>query len=175
MKIDKDDKRFLELALDYSCFSNCNKVNFGAIIVNNKKEILSKGMNFVPMIDIIKKEICNKCIRETKGIKSGTHVELCGAIHAEQMACLDLQKTPELDNNLILYLAMSKDGKEKFLQLERDGSFLFPCSVCARIMYYAGVKELRFYTMRKGKKIVLKMNIRDVLGSSMRYALINSL
>jgi len=175
-----DDKRFLELAYDISVFSNCHKINFGAVIVDPNGEILSEGVNYVPRgIKIISEKICNLCIRKELGITSGTQIELCGAIHAEQMACINLKKKykPKLGENkkeLTLYLSMAYHGKQKYLKLEKDGKFLFPCSMCARIMWFSHIKEIKFYTIKNGKIIIYTMPIGEVLSSSLFYVLKNS-
>ncbi len=122
----KDMKKFIEIAAEEAKKSTCKKSQRGVVIVSNG-EIIGRGYN-KPTIE----KLCDPCIREN--IKENRRVELCSAIHAEQMAILDaLKKCKNLEDSRMFHVAV-KDGKMKFSE---DTS----CTVCSRIVLEAGIKD----------------------------------
>ncbi len=119
----EETKKYMELAAKEAKKSTCKKSQRGVLIVRGGV-LLSKGYN-KPTLP----ELCNPCIREN--IKDNSCVELCSAIHAEQMALL------EVNNGLLkdarMYHIKVKDGKMK---PSGDPS----CTVCSRMVYEAGIE-----------------------------------
>jgi dCMP deaminase len=115
------DEYFMEIAKIVSKRSTCLRRNVGAVIVKDK-HILSTGYNGAPKGFRHCSEV--GCLREKLGIKSGERHELCRGLHAEQ--------------NAIIQAAV-------FGVAIRDASIYvtdFPCSVCAKMLVNAGIKEL---------------------------------
>jgi deoxycytidylate deaminase len=107
--------------------STCRKSQRGAVIVKNAKTI-GRGHNKVTIDDF-----CNPCIRED--IKDNSRVELCSAIHAEQMAILDaLRRNEDLKGSRLIHVKV-KDGK---IRPTKDVS----CTVCSRIIIESGISEI---------------------------------
>ena len=121
----KETKRYMDLAAEAAKKSTCKKSQRGAIIVKNGK-IIGKGYNKVTI-----EEFCNPCIREE--IKDNSRVELCSAIHAEQMAILDAINKKETTNGARMYHIRVKNGKEIPCG---DPS----CTVCSRLLYEVGIE-----------------------------------
>ncbi|MBC7129289.1 MAG: cytidine/deoxycytidylate deaminase family protein [Thermoplasmatales archaeon] len=115
------DEYFMEIAKIVSKRSTCLRRNVGAVIVKDK-HILSTGYNGAPKGFKHCSEV--GCLREKLGIKRGERHELCRGLHAEQ--------------NAIIQAAV-------FGVAIRDASIYvtdFPCSVCAKMLINAGIKEL---------------------------------
>ena len=81
--MDKWDKRFMEMAELISTWSSCYQENrkIGAVIVKDKR-IMTTGYNGAPsgIKSCVEK---GECLRRVRNVESGTHAELCYAIHAE--------------------------------------------------------------------------------------------
>ncbi len=102
--------------------STCLRRKYGAIIVRND-EIISTGYNGAPQGLRTCKER-GECLRRKLNIPSGTHAEICYAIHAEQNAVIQAAK-----------LGVSIDGGTCYCTHQ-------PCSVCAKILVNAGIKRI---------------------------------
>ena len=110
------DEYFMEIALVVAKRSTCLRNHVGALFVKNKR-ILSTGYNGAPAgldhCDVV------GCAREN--IASGTHHELCRAVHAEQ--------------NAIIQAALHG--------ISIEGATLYcthqPCILCAKMMINARV------------------------------------
>lgn len=122
--MDKWDKRFVELAHTISGWSSCFKKDrkIGAVIVRNKR-ILTTGYNGAPA-GIKSCRDKGECLRINRGIASGTHHELCYAIHAEQNAIIQAAK-----------LGVSIDGATLYCTH-------YPCVICAKMIVNAGISRL---------------------------------
>jgi len=112
---------FLELAHLASRRATCLRRKVGAVIVKNK-HLLSTGYNGAP------KGIshCDTmgCLREKLNVPSGERHELCRGLHAEQ--------------NAIIQAALYGVGlKEATLYCTT-----LPCSICAKMIINAGIKEI---------------------------------
>ena len=86
--MDKWDKRFLEMAELVASWSSCYQENrqVGAVIVKDKR-IMTTGYNGAPSgIESCKTR--GTCLRRELNIPSGTKLELCYAVHAEQNGTL---------------------------------------------------------------------------------------
>ncbi len=115
------DTYFLELAKLVSRRATCLRRSVGAVIVKNR-HILSTGYNGAP------KGIAHcdttGCIREKLKIPSGERHELCRGLHAEQNAIIQAALYGVGLNEATLYCTTS------------------PCSICAKMIINAGIKEI---------------------------------
>lgn len=67
-----------------------------------------------------------ECLRDRLGIASGTRMEICYAVHAEQNAIIQAAK-----------LGVSIDGATLYCTHQ-------PCSLCAKMIINAGIKRVIF-------------------------------
>jgi len=113
------DQYFMEIATVVAKRSTCLRNQVGALFVKNKR-ILSTGYNGAPAgldhCDLL------GCAREN--VASGTHHELCRAVHAEQ--------------NAIIQAALHG--------ISIEGATLYcthqPCILCAKMMINARVRKV---------------------------------
>ena len=122
--MDKWDSRFMELAWVISNWASCFKPGrkIGCVIVKNKR-IVTTGYNGAPagIKTCVER---GECLRKKIGVESGTHAELCYAIHAEQNAIIQAAK-----------LGVSIDGATLYCTHQ-------PCSVCAKMIINAGIQRV---------------------------------
>jgi dCMP deaminase len=114
--------------------STCTRRQFGAIVVNDKKEIISTGYNGV----VRGAEHCEDigCIKDDMEIETGMGHGICPAVHAEQ--------------NALVQSGKNADGATMYL----NG---FPCKICSRLIVNAGIKKLVMsgdYSDEEGLKIL---------------------
>src|SRR5271166_912463 len=147
-----DYQKYIDMCYEIARDSTCSKARYGAVIVAldfasssspNREFIVGKGTNHSP------NPACEDCAALCAGgiragIKSGTRLELCYAVHAEQWALL--QAGP-LAKNGTMFVAGLDANWEKMLR--KDPSLPpghpnagFYCSMCARLMWAAGVKYI---------------------------------
>jgi deoxycytidylate deaminase len=112
--------------------SDCDKIKFGAVALNENGTILAYGWNHNP-----RPRDGYSCARDCvggirAGVRSGTCVERCYSVHAEQHALLE-SRWP-VDE--IAVLGVMPDGR----LFDNGGGFY--CTVCARLMAAAGVKRV---------------------------------
>jgi len=122
--MDKWDKRFMELAEVVSNWTSCFRQNrnVGAVIVKNKR-IITTGYNGAPSgIKTCREK--GYCMRDQKGIASGTRQELCYAVHAEQNAIIQGAK-----------LGVSVEGATLYCTHQ-------PCSICTKMIINAGIVRI---------------------------------
>ena len=122
--MDKWDQRFMELAWVISNWASCFKPNrkIGCVIVKNKR-IVTTGYNGAPagIKTCVER---GECLRKKIGIASGTHAELCYAVHAEQNAIIQAAK-----------LGSSIEGAKLYCTHQ-------PCVLCAKMIVNAGIKRV---------------------------------
>lgn len=118
---------YMNLAAEEAKKSNCIKSKRGALIVK-ENEIIGKGYNKVTLEDL-----CNPCIRED--IKDNSRVELCFAIHAEQMAILNAVNSSKPLTGSRIYHVKIKNG-------EIVAAGKPSCTVCSRLIYESGISEV---------------------------------
>ncbi len=118
-------KKYMNLAAEEAKKSTCKKSQRGAIIVKDN-QIIGRGYNKVTL-----EKLCNPCIREN--IRDNSRVELCSAIHAEQMAIIDAVNNGKSLDGSKMYHIKVKNGKMK-------PSGKPSCTVCSRMLYEAGIK-----------------------------------
>ena len=124
--MNKWDKRFMELTEVIATWSSCYRQNrqVGAIIVQDKR-IVATGYNGAPegVTTCVEKQ---QCLRDLKGIKSGTMQEICYAVHAEQNAVTQAAR-----------LGVSVKGATIYVTHQ-------PCVLCAKILINSGIKRIVF-------------------------------
>jgi dCMP deaminase len=114
------DEYFLKIASVVAERATCRRHHVGAVAVKDK-HILSTGYNGAPsgLDDCLKLG----CLREARGIPSGTRQELCRGIHAEQNAIIQA----------------SLHG------VNLEGSTIFcthtPCNLCAKMLVNAKIRR----------------------------------
>jgi len=131
----KDIEYYLELAAKEAIESTCKKSQRGAVVVKIHNVIssyyhLGKGHN-----KVTDEKYCNPCIREH--IKDNSRVELCSAIHAEQMAILEAArhcKNFDLSDSRLYHIKV-KNGK-----MVPSGKP--SCTVCSRLIVGSGISEV---------------------------------
>jgi len=136
------DEYFLKLVDTVSLKSHCIRRKVGAIIVIDKR-IIATGYNGVPKGFPHCDEI--GCIREKLGIPEGERHELCLGLHAEQNAIIQAAVFGVSIKGATLYVTH------------------FPCSVCAKMIVNAEIKEVVFlndYPDELSKEILKKSNIK---------------
>jgi dCMP deaminase len=118
MEIDRPTEReyFMQLARGVATRSTCLRNQVGAVLVR-KKRILTTGYNGAPAgtahcLDI-------GCARA--GVASGTHHELCRAVHAEQNAIIQAALHGVSTEGAVLYCTHQ------------------PCMLCAKMIINAGI------------------------------------
>ena len=115
------DDYFMELAQVVAKRSNCSRRHVGAVVMRNN-HILSTGYNGTP--HGVKNCFAGGCPRCAGTTKSGSHLEECLGVHAEQNAICQAA----------LY-GISLEGATVYITLS-------PCLTCAKLMINAGISEV---------------------------------
>jgi dCMP deaminase len=133
-----DHHAYLDTCCEYARMSPCAKARVGALVVS-AGQIVGTGYNHSP------NPACNDCAMMCaggirKGIPSGTRLELCYAVHAEQWAIFE---AGPLAKGGTLYVASFDHEWKRRL---KDPSLPlghpmrgFYCSLCARAIWMAGI------------------------------------
>ena len=111
----------MELANVVATRSNCSRRHVGAVIVRNR-HILSTGYNGTPYgVKNCFEGGCPRCSGDTK---SGSNLEECLCVHAEQNAiCQAAQHGHAIEGGTV-YVTIS------------------PCLTCAKLLVNAGIREV---------------------------------
>ncbi len=122
--MDKWDKRFIEMCEFVASWSSCIRPGrqVGSIIVKDKR-ILTTGYNGAPS-GIFNCRDKGVCMREEMGIESGTHQEMCYAVHSEQNAIVQAAK-----------LGVSVDGATLYCTHQ-------PCAICTKMIINSGISRI---------------------------------
>lgn len=116
------DEYFMNIAELAKTRSNCIRRQVGAVLVNNKHQIISTGYNGVPRgIVHCTRETCTKLYE-----KSGEKNEICPAVHAELNAILQAATA-----------GISSEGTTLY-------STTRPCGNCTMAIINAGIKRVVF-------------------------------
>ena len=115
------DKYFMDMALDEENKSTCLRRKVGCVIARDD-EVLTLGFN--REVGGIKPCTIVGCIRNEKHVKPGERREICRYICAEQVCVSDAARKGISLNNATAYVTY------------------FPCSICAKILVNAGIKEI---------------------------------
>ena len=123
-KYKNPDERFLSIAREVAKLSTC--VRFGkrngAVIVLDK-QILATGSNGAP--NGIK--TCSErgyCVRKKMNIESGTKLEVCYALHAEESALMNAARQGVVLEGATMYVLRQ------------------PCISCFKLILNAGIKKV---------------------------------
>lgn len=133
------DEYFMSIAQEVSKRSTCTRRQIGAIVVSESGEIRSTGYNGNPR----GMPHCEDmgCIRDKEKIPSGTRMETCTAVHAEQ-------------NALIQAGANAKGGTMY--------STIVPCPICARMIINAQICRVVYssdYSNTQGLDILRSVGV----------------
>ena len=115
------DEYFMDITGRVAGRSTCLRRYTGALLVKDKR-ILATGYNGVPSGLAHCEEV--GCLREQRGIPSGSHHELCRGIHAEQNAVIQAAR-----------YGIPIDGATAYSTHQ-------PCVLCAKILINAGVVRI---------------------------------
>jgi len=140
-RIDKDHY-FMNIAIEVSRRSTCTRRQIGAILVSDDGMIKSTGYNGNPRGLPHCKEI--GCIRDKLGIKSGTRLETCTAVHAEQ--------------NALIQAGTNARGSTLY-------STIVPCPICARMILNAQVGRVVYiddYSDLAGAELLKQAGVKIV-------------
>lgn len=120
----KWDVRFMDMAHLVSTWTSCYTPGraIGAVIVKDKL-VMTTGYNGAPAGLPTCKER-GECLRRKLGVASGTHAEICYAVHAEQNAIIQAAR-----------LGVSIDGATLYCTHQ-------PCSLCTRMIINAGIRRV---------------------------------
>lgn len=122
---------FLDMALRCAYQGSCRRRNYGSILVDVDKHIISTGYTGSPAGT----EHCSQkstCWREVNKIPSGTDYSKCFSVHSEANALLQAGKEAK---GSVIYIA----GYAVTTGEEVAG---IPCFMCAKMLVNAGVKEI---------------------------------
>ena len=119
--MNKWDKRFMEMASVIASWASCYQAErkIGAVIVKDKR-IMTTGYNGAPagVKTCVER---GECLRRKMNIPSGTHHEICYAVHAEQNAIIQAAR-----------LGVSIAGATLYCTHQ-------PCVLCAKMIVNAGI------------------------------------
>jgi dCMP deaminase len=115
------DEYFMTICDQVGGRSTCLRRRVGAVIVRDRR-ILATGYNGTPSGLRHCAEV--GCLREQRGIESGSYHELCRGIHAEQNAVIQAAKH-----------GIAMDGSTAYCTHQ-------PCVLCAKILLNAGVVDI---------------------------------
>ena len=138
------DEYFLKQVEDIALRATCTRRQIGAIITKDNK-IVSSG--YCGTVRGAEHCIDKGCIRDELGIKSGTQLEVCDAVHAEANAITKVAKSSNSSENATLYVTTS------------------PCMECSKLIIQSGIKRVVFsdkYHNEEGLKLLKRANIEIV-------------
>lgn len=115
------DEYFMAITDQVAQRATCTRRHIGAVLVKDKR-ILATGYNGVPSGLAHCDEV--GCLREQRGIPSGTQHELCRGIHAEQNAVIQAARH-----------GIAIDGATVYCTHQ-------PCVLCAKILINSGVRDI---------------------------------
>lgn len=137
------DHYFMNMTKVVALRSTCLRHQIGCVIVNDGK-IVSTGYNGAVKgaVHCLEKG----CIRDELGIKSGTQIETCRAVHSEQNALLQAGKYSE---GSTLYVNAT------------------PCITCAKMIINAGIVKVVIplndsYPDKNGLKLLKEIGVEII-------------
>jgi dCMP deaminase len=145
--MDKWDQRFMDMAFTIAGWSSCFRAgrSIGCVIVKDKR-IMTTGYNGAPAgIKTCREK--GECLRDKLGIASGTRMETCYAVHAEQNAIVQAAK-----------LGVSIDGATLYCTHQ-------PCSMCCKMIINSGIKRVVYsekYRLEDGVELLRRAGIEVV-------------
>ncbi|MBR5823759.1 MAG: dCMP deaminase family protein [Paludibacteraceae bacterium] len=123
------DEYFLNVAREVSKRSTCIKRQYGAVIVDRNKTIVSTGYNGSPRGEVNCCDI-GYCERLHVPHNSGQY-DSCRSVHAEQNAIISASRSDMLGATLYLY------GEENGKPIDAT-----PCPICDRLIKNAGISQV---------------------------------
>ena len=115
------DQYFLIIAEAVRSKSECLRKQYGAVIVNSDKIIVSTGFNGTPF----GVQDCHECLMDKAEMPAGTGNSLCRAIHAEENAVVFAGREKAKGGTLYLYGSTNK-----------------PCKRCRRLIIQVGLSKV---------------------------------
>ena len=134
------DEYFMEIAKVVATRSNCSRRHVAAVIVKDR-HILSTGYNGTP--HGVVNCFAGGCPRCAGKVKSGTHLEECLCVHAEQNAICQAAFFGHAVKDATIYVTIS------------------PCLTCAKLSVNAGIKEVVY-----GGDYAFLDTVKDVFGAA---------
>ena len=126
---EEDWEKWTERAREEAEKSPCLRMKFGAIIVNEGKEV-SKGVNK----PVYEDDYCKICMREEASIPPRTRAEYCKALHAEQWAVINaLKKGEDIEGAVLVVTGFNPNSRENVVYNR------FSCTLCVRTMVPTGL------------------------------------
>ena len=144
------DRYFMNIAIEVSRRSTCTRRQIGAIIVSDVGEIKSTGYNGNPRGLPHCEEM--GCIRDRLKIPSGTRLETCTAVHAEQ--------------NALIQAGTNSRGSTLY-------STIVPCPICARMILNAQIARVVYigdYSDLAGLELLNQAGLEVVRMDSEEFA-----
>jgi dCMP deaminase len=138
------DEYFMTIASQVAGRSTCLRRSIGAVLVKDKR-ILATGYNGVPSGLAHCEDV--GCLREQRGIPSGSQHELCRGIHAEQNAVIQAAKH-----------GIAIAGASAYTTHQ-------PCVLCAKILINAGITDIVY---REAYPDALSVELLDEAGVTLR-------
>ena len=144
----KWDVRFMDMAHLVSTWTSCYTPGraIGAVIVKDKR-VMTTGYNGAPAGLPTCKER-GECLRRKLGVASGTHAEICYAVHAEQNAIIQAASMGQSIEGATIYVTHQ------------------PCVICAKMIINAGIRRIvvrEGYPDQLSVDILAEAGIRTVL------------
>ena len=118
--MDKWDKRFMQMAYTIADWSSCFRAgrSIGCVIVKDKR-IMTTGYNGAPSgIKTCREK--GECLRDKLGIPSGTRMETCYAVHAEQNAIVQAAKEYHVLLEINEHSLLPGTGRENAWENDRE-------------------------------------------------------
>ncbi len=119
------DEYFMQITLEISKRATCFRRKVGAVITRENR-IIATGYNGSPskMKDCLE---FGKCLRDELKIPSGSNLEMCRGLHAEQNALIQAAK-----------FGISTDDSTCYITHH-------PCIICAKLLISAGITRIVYY------------------------------
>jgi len=133
------DEYFIRIAHTVARRSTCIRRQIGSIVVSDVGEIKSTGYNGNPRGLPHCEE--SGCIRDELGIPSGTRMETCTAVHAEQ--------------NALIQAGTNARGGTLY-------TTIVPCPICARMIINAQISRVVYsgdYSDRQGLDLLRRAGL----------------
>lgn len=120
----KDNLYYIRQAFKEAEKSNCPRTRVGCVLVKDNK-ILTAAYNS----EVLDLGWCSKngCIRTIKDVSSGTNMEMCRGIHAEQKLIIKCSLQEINPSGGTIYLTHS------------------PCYICAKMLLEIGIVQLYYF------------------------------
>jgi len=155
------DMKLMEEAWKQADKSDCRKMHFGAVITH-EKEVLATGYNH--------QLIPSNCCEIRDSIPSGTQVEYCTAIHAEEDALFNwgfknFHKREVFSGQpTVMYVGGKYHPTGKVLS-----NLIFYCTRCSRLIHESPLAGVIIYAEENGQGTLLYKPKDSILRESFQY------